>query len=67
MTLSFAASNAITYVTYGVMLITGVAIALYHAKFKTTKDFLCSNGTRKALPLALNFIASGENPYEMMN
>lgn len=59
MTLSFAASNAIIYVTYGILLITGCCIALYHAKFSTTKEFLSANGTRTAIPLSLNFIASG--------
>ncbi|ODV83097.1 hypothetical protein CANARDRAFT_30325 [[Candida] arabinofermentans NRRL YB-2248] len=56
--LSTQASNAIIYLTYGFMLISGIAIALY--KNKNSKDeFLASNGTRTGIPLALNFIASG--------
>lgn len=60
MGLSFQASNAIVYLTYGAMLVSGVAIALHQMrKSNTLKDFLSSNGTRTGIPLALNFIASG--------
>ncbi|KAK5998925.1 hypothetical protein PT974_01309 [Cladobotryum mycophilum] len=54
---SFAASNAVIYVTYGVFLIMGTGIAWTMRKQGTT-DFLSSNGTQTAFPLALNFIAS---------
>ncbi|KAI4157411.1 MAG: hypothetical protein L6R39_000693 [Caloplaca ligustica] len=54
---SFQASNAIIYLTYGAFLVTGVWIAwLWRRQSKA--DFLASNRTQKALPLALNFIAS---------
>lgn len=62
MGLSFQASNAIIYLSYGFMLVSGVAIAVY--QLKRTKmgksEFLSSNGTRSGLPLSLNFIASGK-------
>ncbi|KAI4259501.1 MAG: hypothetical protein LQ352_000688 [Teloschistes flavicans] len=54
---SYQASNAIIYLTYGAFLITGVWIGwLWRGQSKS--DFLASNRTQKALPLALNFIAS---------
>ncbi|EEH23553.2 hypothetical protein PABG_05764 [Paracoccidioides brasiliensis Pb03] len=37
----------------------GLYIA-YRLRKQTTKDFVSSNGTQKAIPLALNFIASGD-------
>ncbi|CAL8576205.1 hypothetical protein XPA_002097 [Xanthoria parietina] len=56
---SYAASNALIYLTYGAFLVTGVWIAwLWRGQSK--KDFLANNRTQKAIPLALNFIASGE-------
>ncbi|GMG32149.1 unnamed protein product [Ambrosiozyma monospora] len=61
MGLSSEASNAIIYCSYGLMLIFGTCIALYKTKFQNTdKTFLSSNGTKKGVPLALNFIASGK-------
>ncbi|GMF13460.1 unnamed protein product [Ambrosiozyma monospora] len=62
MGLSSEAANAIIYVTYGGMPICGIAVALYNTKIKDTggKDFLCQNGTKGGVSLALNFIASGE-------
>ncbi|KAG0680911.1 hypothetical protein C6P42_004569 [Pichia californica] len=62
MGLSFQASNAIVYLSYGAMLVSGVAIAVYQLrKNKNGKtEFLSSNGTRTGLPLSLNFIASGK-------
>ncbi|KAL8854891.1 MAG: hypothetical protein Q9221_000398 [Calogaya cf. arnoldii] len=54
---SYQASNALIYLTYGVFLVTGVWIAwLWRGQSK--KDFLANNRTQKAIPLALNFIAS---------
>ncbi|KAL8779566.1 MAG: hypothetical protein Q9213_006871 [Squamulea squamosa] len=54
---SYQASNALIYLTYGVFLVAGVWIAwLWRGQSK--KDFLASNRTQKAIPLALNFIAS---------
>lgn len=55
--LSKPAGNAITYVTYMVLLITGVGIAFWGNNSKSS--FLAANKTQKALPLALNFLASG--------
>lgn len=60
MSISNAAANGIIYGTYGLLLIVGVGIALSYMKFQQTRDFLSANGTRTAIPLALNFIASGK-------
>ncbi|EEQ35266.1 urea transport protein [Microsporum canis CBS 113480] len=54
---SFQASNALIYLTYGAFLIVGLYIA-WRLRNQTKGQFLSSNGTQKALPLALNFIAS---------
>uniref|UniRef100_L2FCH9 Urea transporter n=1 Tax=Colletotrichum fructicola (strain Nara gc5) TaxID=1213859 RepID=L2FCH9_COLFN len=54
---SFAASNAIIYVTYGLFLITGTAIA-WKFRNQSKGEFLSGNRTQTAFPLALNFIAS---------
>ncbi|EHK22531.1 uncharacterized protein TRIVIDRAFT_179853 [Trichoderma virens Gv29-8] len=54
---SFAASNAIIYVTYGFFLILGTGIAWRMRKQPNT-DFLSGNRTQTAWPLAFNFIAS---------
>ncbi|KAJ4147296.1 hypothetical protein LMH87_001830 [Akanthomyces muscarius] len=56
---SFQASNAIIYLTYGVFLVMGTGIA-WKLRNQAKTDFLSSNGTQTAFPLALNFIASGE-------
>jgi hypothetical protein len=56
---SFQASNAIIYLTYGAFLIMGTSIA-WKLRGQGKKEFLSSNGTQTAMPLALNFIASGE-------
>ncbi|CCH43156.1 Sodium/glucose cotransporter 1 [Wickerhamomyces ciferrii] len=54
--LSHPAANAILYVTYGLLLISGVSIGwIFHDK----KTFLNVNGTQKGIPLAFNFVASG--------
>lgn len=56
MALSSQLSNALIYLTYGAMLVSGIAVALW----KTDKStFLSDNGTRTGVPLALNFIATG--------
>ncbi|KAI1276305.1 hypothetical protein F5Y07DRAFT_367042 [Xylaria sp. FL0933] len=54
---SFAASNAIIYVTYGAFLIIGIGLAL-RIRNQSKTDFLAGNRSQKALPLALNFIAA---------
>ncbi|KAG6033794.1 hypothetical protein E4U41_006801 [Claviceps citrina] len=54
---SSEASNAVIYLTYGVFLALGTAIA-WRMRKQSTSDFLSSNGTQSAFPLALNFIAS---------
>ncbi|KAI4186992.1 MAG: hypothetical protein L6R41_003110 [Letrouitia leprolyta] len=54
---SYQASNAIIYLTYGAFLVTGLWISwLWRGQSKA--EFLASNRTQKAIPLALNFIAS---------
>lgn len=59
MGLSFQASNAIIYLSYGAMLVSGVAIAWHQLRKSTKEGFLSSNGSSKGIPLSLNFIASG--------
>ncbi|KAL8914145.1 MAG: hypothetical protein Q9171_001140 [Xanthocarpia ochracea] len=54
---SYQASNALIYLTYGAFLVTGVWIA-WVWRGQSKKDFLANNRTQKAIPLALNFIAS---------
>ncbi|TIC90641.1 putative urea active transporter 1 [Colletotrichum higginsianum] len=54
---SAAASNAVIYVTYGLFLITGTAIA-WKFRNQSKGEFLSGNRTQTAFPLALNFIAS---------
>ncbi|KAM3565248.1 hypothetical protein MY1884_000321 [Beauveria asiatica] len=54
---SFQASNAIIYLTYGAFLVMGTGIA-WKLRHQAKTDFLSSNGTQTAFPLALNFIAS---------
>ncbi|KAI9831481.1 MAG: hypothetical protein M1826_003371 [Phylliscum demangeonii] len=54
---SSPASNAIMYLTYAAFLIFGLYIA-WRLRHQTKRDFLSSNRTQKALPLAFNFIAS---------
>lgn len=54
--LSFDASNAIIWPTYGIMLIVASGLAFWR---RDSKSFLCANGTQKAMPLAFNFVASG--------
>ncbi|KAH6973843.1 hypothetical protein BKA56DRAFT_107972 [Ilyonectria sp. MPI-CAGE-AT-0026] len=54
---SFAASNAIIYLTYGAFLLLGTGVA-WKMRNQSKEDFLAGNGTQTAFPLALNFIAS---------
>jgi len=54
---SFAASNALIYLTLGAFLVGGLVIA-WRVRTTSTKEYLSSNGTQSAIPLALNFIAS---------
>ncbi|KAK0633678.1 hypothetical protein B0T14DRAFT_420098 [Immersiella caudata] len=56
---SFAASNAIIYLTYGAFLVVGTGIA-WTMRNQSKGEFLSANRTQTAWPLALNFIASGE-------
>lgn len=53
---SFAAANAIVYLTYGAMLVMGLSVTWL---FYKQTGFLSGNRTQKAIPLALNFVASG--------
>ncbi|KAK8204707.1 hypothetical protein HDK77DRAFT_412158 [Phyllosticta capitalensis] len=55
---SFEASNAIIYLTYGALLLSGCAVA-WKLRHQNKGEYLSSNRTQKAIPLALNFIASG--------
>lgn len=58
--LSFQASNAIVYLSYGAMLVSGLVIAwAVQKKQHKVQDFLSSNGSQTGWKLALNFFASG--------
>ncbi|KAB2580598.1 hypothetical protein DBV05_g1047 [Lasiodiplodia theobromae] len=63
---SFQASNAIIYLTYGAFLICGVFVA-WKLRHQSKSDYLSSNRTQKAIPLALNFIASASIPVSGSN
>ncbi|KAL5629255.1 hypothetical protein BROUX41_001862 [Berkeleyomyces rouxiae] len=56
---SSEASNAIIYVTYSAFLVLGIVVSWVFRE-KLTSTFYSSNRTQSALPLALNFMASGE-------
>ncbi|KAK4102727.1 hypothetical protein N658DRAFT_422786 [Parathielavia hyrcaniae] len=56
---SFEASNALVWVTYGVFLMLGTGVA-WKFRNQSKGEFLAGNRTQTALPLAMNFIASGE-------
>ncbi|TGZ80453.1 hypothetical protein EX30DRAFT_359054 [Ascodesmis nigricans] len=56
--LSSEASNALIYCTFGAFLISGCYIAWIFRQ-QSKMDFLHSNRTQTAIPLALNFVASG--------
>lgn len=53
--LSWKASNAIIWPTYGILLISATALAYW---IRDSKTFLSANGTQKAFPLSFNFVAS---------
>lgn len=53
------ASNAIIYLTLGAFLVLGCYIA-WRLRNQSKLEWLSSNRTQKGVPLALNFIASGE-------
>jgi len=54
---STQASNAIIYLSYGAFLVFGCFVA-WKLRHQSKGDYLSSNRTQTALPLALNFIAS---------
>ncbi|KAF4583000.1 urea transporter [Ophiocordyceps camponoti-floridani] len=54
---SVVASNAIIYTTYGAFLLLGTAVA-WRVRGSGAGELLSSNGSKTAIPLALNFIAS---------
>ncbi|KAF1838550.1 hypothetical protein BDW02DRAFT_564915 [Decorospora gaudefroyi] len=56
---STAASNAIIYLTLGAFLVLGCYIA-WRLRHQSTTEWLSGNRTQKGIPLAFNFIASGE-------
>ncbi|EMF12294.1 uncharacterized protein SEPMUDRAFT_45418 [Sphaerulina musiva SO2202] len=56
---SHPASNALIYCTYAAFLVFGLFIA-WRLRGQSTGQWLSANRTQKAIPLALNFIASGE-------
>lgn len=56
---SFQASNAIIYLTYGAFLVSGLCVA-WCWRNQSKSEFLAALRTQKAIPLALNFIASCE-------
>ncbi|KAH8726857.1 hypothetical protein GQ44DRAFT_613013 [Phaeosphaeriaceae sp. PMI808] len=56
---STPASNAIIYLTYGAFLVLGCYVA-WRLRKQSKLEWLSSNRTQKGVPLALNFIASGE-------
>ncbi|XMA14787.1 hypothetical protein WAI453_007578 [Rhynchosporium graminicola] len=55
---STQASNAVVYLSYGAFLVFGCYIA-WRLRHQSKADYLSSNRTQTAVPLALNFIASG--------
>lgn len=54
--ISTAGYNAIIYMSYAMLLVTGLLLAW---RFATKDNFLSSNGTQGGLALAVNFVASG--------
>ncbi|KAF3915717.1 hypothetical protein AA313_de0201674 [Arthrobotrys entomopaga] len=55
---STQASNAVIYLTYALFLAMGLFFAWKYRK-QSKAEFLSSNRTQRAVPLALNFVASG--------
>ncbi|KAH7628464.1 hypothetical protein B0T09DRAFT_401641 [Sordaria sp. MPI-SDFR-AT-0083] len=62
---STEASNAIIYTTLGVFLIMGTGVA-WTLRNQTKGEYLAGNRTQTAIPLALNFIASGDKESSVM-
>lgn len=60
--ISSEGNNAIIYLTYAFLLGSGILIAW---RFSKKETFLSSNGSQRAVPLILNFLASGK--YYKMN
>ncbi|OCT49629.1 hypothetical protein CLCR_11356 [Cladophialophora carrionii] len=56
---SHQASNAVIYTTYAAFLAFGLVIA-WTLRHQTKGEYLATLRTQKGIPLALNFIASGE-------
>ncbi|KZF20499.1 hypothetical protein L228DRAFT_223622 [Xylona heveae TC161] len=54
---SFQASNAVIYLSYGAFLVSGLYIA-WRWRHQSKSDFLATNRSQTAIPLAFNFIAS---------
>lgn len=57
--ISHPASNAIIYCTLCFFLVMGLVVGFIHMR-KHKGGFLAANNTRTAIPLAINFVASGE-------
>jgi len=53
------ASNALIYCTFAAFLVCGLAIS-WKLRGQSKGQWLSANRTQKGLPLALNFIATGE-------
>lgn len=63
--ISTPASNAIIYCTLCFFLVMGVVVGYLHMRKQkknnnSSEGFLSANNTKTALPLAINFVASGE-------
>lgn len=63
--ISAPASNAIIYCTLCFFLVMGVVVGYLHMRKQKKQNqgsegFLSANNTKTALPLAINFVASGE-------
>lgn len=57
--ISQSASNAIIYCVLCFFLVMGLVVGYLHIRQKKG-GFLAANNTRTAIPLAINFVASGE-------
>ncbi|KAF8430076.1 hypothetical protein EV426DRAFT_526560 [Tirmania nivea] len=56
---SVPASNALIYCTYMLFLVMGCSLA-WRYRHQTKSEFISTNRTQSAIPLALNFISSGQ-------